>query len=132
LGVVKKAKRIKRLKKKLTGIAREIVAARDFGKCQWCGEFTEGRNRQASHVIPKSQGSKLRYDLQNLKILCLRCHIYRWHKSPLDAKRWFKGKFPERHKYLMGITDRTYKWTEEELIEKIEEYEQILSRHTGV
>jgi len=86
--------------KKLDKLAREAVLKRDKNICQKCGKHVEGQNAHISHVIPKSKGYALRWDLKNLKVLCFNCHINIWHKNPLEAWEWFKGKFPERAKYL--------------------------------
>ena len=90
----------KGLNKKLTAIIRERVVLRDENICQHCGKYVTGSNCQVSHVIPKSQGNILRWDLNNLKILCYHCHLNWWHKNPTEASEWFKSKFPERYEYL--------------------------------
>ena len=90
----------KTLINKLDKLSRAAVIARDGNTCQWCGKTVEGSNRHVSHVIPRSKGYALRWDLKNLKVLCFNCHLQRWHKHPLDAWEWFKSEYPKRAKYL--------------------------------
>ena len=30
----------------------------------------------------------MQFDPDNVKALCLGCHLYWWHKHPIDAKEW--------------------------------------------
>lgn len=86
--------------KKLDKLARKVIIKRDENICQWCGRYAEGSGIHCSHVIPKSKGYALRWDLRNLKLLCFNCHINNWHKNPLEAWKWFENRFPKRAKYL--------------------------------
>lgn len=104
-----------KIKKRLDELVKKAVSKRDKDICQKCGKYVEGSNRHRSHVVPVSAGNKLRWDINNLKILCYHCHINYWHKNPLDAAEWFKKKFPERWEYLekhKGLV----KFTEQDLI----------------
>lgn len=111
-----KNKQVSKLKKKCDSLVKEIVSIRDNDICQKCGKRVYGSNRQRSHVIPVSAGNKLAFDPINLKILCMHCHLYWWHKNPLEAMNWFKDKFPNRYEYLMenrGIKKMYYlDWVE--------------------
>jgi 5-methylcytosine-specific restriction endonuclease McrA len=93
---------VSKIKRECMELAKRIVSARDGDICQKCGERVYGSNRQRSHVIPVSAGNKLAFDTINMKVLCMHCHLYWWHKNPLEASEWFEAKFPERHKYLQG------------------------------
>ena len=86
--------------KKLDKLAMEAVLKRDKNRCQKCGKYVEKQNAHISHVVPKSKGYALRWDLKNLKVLCFHCHINWWHKNPMEAWEWFRIKFPERAGYL--------------------------------
>ena len=86
--------------KKLDDLCREIVRLRDKNTCQHCGKYVTGVNSHCSHVVPKSKGYVLRWDLRNLKVLCFHCHINWWHKNPREAGAWFDDTFPERAKYI--------------------------------
>ena len=30
----------------------------------------------------------MQFDVNNVKALCLGCHLYWWHKHPIEAKEW--------------------------------------------
>ena len=89
-----------KLKEELDELTKQLVRIRDNWTCQRCGKKVTEQNAHCSHVIPKSKGNALRWDLSNLKLLCFHCHINFWHKNPIEAYKWFKNKFPDRYKYL--------------------------------
>lgn len=112
----------------LDKLSKQLVYQRDNYTCQHCGK-NDGRDYQASHVIPVSAGKKLRWDLLNMKVLCYHCHLNWWHKNPLEASDWFNRTFPDRAKYLeenRGI----YKFTEAELEELKADYTEQLKNNT--
>jgi len=114
----------KGLKLKLDKAVIEIIRERDKWTCQHCGKPVEKSNAHVSHVIPRSHGDALRWDLTNLKLLCFHCHINWWHKNPLEAYEWFKSKFPKRYDYLMKKKEEVIKFNEqslEELLLKLKE-----------
>ncbi len=41
-----------------------------------------------SHIYPKGRYRKMQFDPDNVKALCLGCHLYWWHKHPIEAKEW--------------------------------------------
>ena len=114
---------IKSLQKKLTKAVHEAVFRRDESCCQKCGKYVEGSNRHPSHVIPKSRGNILRWDMLNIKTMCFHHHINWWHKEPTESGEWFKQKFPERHKYLEENKRKKVHW-------KIEDYQKMLEELT--
>ncbi len=91
-----------KLIEKLDKACKQVVYLRDKSICQKCGKYVEGANRHASHVIPVSAGHKLRWDVQNIKVLCYHDHINWWHKNPVESGEWFKTKFPDRYEYLQA------------------------------
>ena len=96
----KKSQR-KNLRKELDRLASKYIKLRDKNTCQWCGKMLDNPHAMhCSHVIPRSAGDRYRWMPENIKVLCFHCHISKWHKDPLAAKKWFKGKFPERFKVL--------------------------------
>ena len=103
-----------KLKEKLEKLLKEYIRKRDNMTCQWCGKVVQGSNCHVSHVIPKSHGNVLRFDIMNLKILCFHCHLGCWHKNPIEAAEWFKGKFPLRWEYLQQEKEKLVKFTEED------------------
>ena len=91
----------KGLIKKLDGLCREITRLRDNNACQYCGKYVTGSESQPSHVIPKGNGaSRRRFDLLNIKTLCLAHHVPWWHNNPSESGPWFAEKFPARNAYL--------------------------------
>ena len=117
----------KALSDKLDKVSKQIVKLRDGNVCQHCGKWVEGRDRQASHVIPVSAGSKLRWDPMNMKVLCNYCHLHWWHKNPMEAAQWFEEKFPDRWEYLQanrGIA----KFTVPQLEDKLGELQDALNK----
>lgn len=108
----------KRLIVQLDKLSKDVVRKRDGNICQNCGKWVEGSGRHVSHVIPVSAGNKLRWDPQNMKILCYHCHINWWHKNPMEAAAWFQNKYPERWGYLQKERG-TYKFTLTELEELV-------------
>jgi 5-methylcytosine-specific restriction endonuclease McrA len=100
--VKKKGPTVSKLKKECDELAKNVVKARDKNTCQRCGKVVSGSDCHGSHVIPVSAGNKLRWDEQNLKVLCYHCHLNWWHKNPLEATEWFKARFPDRFAYLQA------------------------------
>lgn len=129
-----KAKRVKqqsnigKIKKNVEDLAKKCAKKRDKYICQKCGSHVEGVNAHGSHVIPVSASQYLRFDIDNIKCLCFKCHIGWWHKNPLEASDWFKTKFPDRYKYLEENKNTTHKWTRDELSALKKKYENILSK----
>lgn len=90
---------IKSLEEKLTSLCHEYIKIRDKHTCQKCERVVSGRSEQPSHVIPKSRSKYLRWDEDNIKVLCGGCHIW-WHNNPLMAGTWFSEKFTKRSEYI--------------------------------
>lgn len=102
---------------KLEDLAKGFAKERDGYICQKCGEQVKGSNAHGSHVIPVSAGNALRWDLINIKCLSYHNHLNWWHKNPIEAAEWFKGKFPERWEYLKNRRGMDFKVTNAELRE---------------
>ena len=71
-------------KTKLNKLVREYVLLRDK-RCLRCGK---DNNLHASHIYPKGKFRKMQFNVDNVKALCLGCHLYWWHKHPIEAKEW--------------------------------------------
>jgi len=97
----KKSEKTK-LKEKPDGVVRKLVRKRDKNRCQRCREYVTGRKAHTSHVKTKGAYKSLRWDLDNVKLLCFRCHRHWWHKEPSDAWEWFQLEFPYRADYLLS------------------------------
>ena len=82
----------RRLYKKLDSLMRERILERDK-VCQKCGKAPQ--KLDCSHVYSKKTYPFLRFDEDNLKILCSYCHM-QWHANPKAAGEWINEKFPER------------------------------------
>ncbi|GGE58517.1 HNH endonuclease [Priestia taiwanensis] len=55
--------------------ARSQVYEREKGKCQRCGRFVFGRSAHVHHIISVRQDQTLKLELNNLMLLCPKCHI---------------------------------------------------------
>ena len=71
-------------KTKLNKLVREYVLLRD----KMCLRCSKTNNLHASHIYPKGKYRKMQFDTDNVKALCLGCHLYWWHKHPIEAKEW--------------------------------------------
>lgn len=117
----------KHQKKKIYSLLRQLIALRDGEQCLKCGK-TE--TLQMSHIYPKGTHRKMELDEKNLKLLCMRHHLFWWHKNPIEAWEWLRETLePERIAYLKekaNTIDKTrisYEAKKEELEEKIKGYE---------
>jgi 5-methylcytosine-specific restriction endonuclease McrA len=59
------------------------------GACPRCGN---DRWLQCSHIYPVGKYPNSRYDPDNAIPLCMGCHIFWWHKNPIDARAWIETK----------------------------------------
>ena len=129
----KKAKKISvsKWKDRLDKLVMQAVRLREKMICEKCGKRVSGQDAQTSHVKPKGLYPMLRFDLLNVQLLCYHCHIYWWHKDPLEASVWFEGKYPTTAKELerRALETRTgrfgqqdYEDIETNLKEKIKDY----------
>lgn len=99
----------KGLVKKLDDILRIQIRERDNHTCQWCNKKgLKGIDSQVAHIIPKSRSTYLRWDMNNLILLCAYCHNEKWHKLSLGRK-WFDVAYPERVQYLEARSHTTVK-----------------------
>jgi len=80
----------------LDGLVRSLVLARDKHACVKCGAGGPNVVLQASHILSKGPASRIRFDTHNVLTMCLRCHIYWWHKEPTAAYEWLEQKYPGR------------------------------------
>lgn len=69
---------------------REAVFERDKHACVWCGD-SSGGNLQADHIKPFAYFPELRFDINNGRTLCERCH--KFTATYLErAKYWYEKK----------------------------------------
>ena len=56
-----------------------------WGRCEWC---TQNRWLYDAHIFPVGSYPRARYFPRNAFALCYHCHINRWHKHPVAARRF--------------------------------------------
>ena len=49
-----------------------------------------------SHIYPVGKYRKMQFELDNVKTLCQRHHLYWWHKNPIEASAWIETKLSKR------------------------------------
>lgn len=74
-------------KAKIYALLRELVILRDGPFCLRC---KRADRLQLSHIYPKGQHRKMEFDPDNVKLLCVGCHLYWWHKNPVEAWQWLE------------------------------------------
>lgn len=82
-------------------MCRISVIMRDKGYCMTCGDI--GAN-EVDHIIPLKVNWSLRYDMDNLQLLCHRCHTRKTHD---DQRKYSKGEKNDKNKM------RREKWVRE-------------------
>jgi 5-methylcytosine-specific restriction endonuclease McrA len=73
-------------------LAKAVVIERDGKWRLRCGSTEQ---LHSSHIFPKSKYPKLRFDIDNLKLLCFSCHIEWWHQYPEEAGDWIQTAIPK-------------------------------------
>lgn len=106
---VKKGKSQTWYRKKCVEIAKKNVKERDNYICQKCGKKVEGMNAHGSHIYNEGTYRGMSADEDNILTMCYYCHINWWHKNPLEASEWIKGKYPELVKKLKERSNKTLK-----------------------
>ena len=71
-------------KTKLNKLLREYVLLRDK-YCLRCGKTSY---LHTSHIYPRGKYVRMQFLTENVKVLCNGCHLYWWHKHPIEAKEW--------------------------------------------
>ncbi len=64
---------------------RQIILRERLNRCEWCKQI---KGLSVSHILPKGRYPRLRYLRENVLLLCTGCHIFKWHKSPLEAAKF--------------------------------------------
>jgi len=137
---VAKKKKIgkKKSKRKITSYRTELkklvatyVKNRDGWVCQRCKKELTSYDAHASHVIPTSQSEYLRYNALNIKTLCMRCHLFWWHKDPLGAKDWFEDNFPIRYAFLVANRYKLQKPSPDYFDNWIAKYKKLLEEQAS-
>jgi len=103
-----KQEKLSTIKNRLKRLVDFVVRTRDEGKCQKGGEpYCLKANKNgtvilhASHIFPVGQFPWMRYDPDNIKLLCYYHHFRWWHVSIIDAAEWIKTHLdPDRYECL--------------------------------
>ena len=97
----------KHQKKELYRLLHILIRKRDGERCLRCGK-TEALH--LSHIYPRGKYRKLQFDERNLILLCAGCHLFWFHKHPLEAGEWIKTILPkERLDKLKLMANSTIK-----------------------
>ena len=87
----KKRSRVRRTRMlTLDRMAKDLAMHRADGRCEKCGT---NERLQCHHIITRRILS-LRWEPDNLLILCAGCHLW-WHHEPLSAVEWLQSVAPE-------------------------------------
>lgn len=81
----------KKKRKEVEAALRAACLLRDGYKCLMCGKTTY---LQMSHIYPKGKYPWMRFELDNVLCQCRFCHLYIWHRSPIDAYEWLHKTIP--------------------------------------
>lgn len=76
---------------------REAYAVRWYGKCPRC---QQERFLQTSHIYPVGKYPRSRFDPDNAVALCGPCHLFWWHKHPIEAAEWIRERLGAMHETL--------------------------------
>lgn len=116
-------------KKEINRLLHEYLRIRDGEFCLKCRQ-TE--RLQLSHIYPKGKYRKLEFDHENVKLLCMKCHLYWWHKNPIEAHEWLQTAIPEDRLSKLKIRANTvikatldYKVIKLELEQLIKKYDSV-------
>ncbi len=93
------------------------------GQCEKCGR---GNNLQCSHIHTRTKMS-VRWDILNAFCLCSGCHLYWWHKNPIDAAEFTKKKLGEEEYDALNYRAEALKqWSIEEMEYLLSEFKKEL------
>lgn len=106
---------------KAVELAKTLAKIRDKYTCQKCGKTKDTSQIQGSHVYSVGAYPNISAELDNIKALCAYCHRWWWHIEPMEAKDWFKDKFPKRAKRLLKIKNELVKRDWEQIHQQLKE-----------
>lgn len=116
-----------KIKKQLEPLVKDYVKRRDNYTCQHCGKVCSGSDCHASHILNVGGHSNLEFDPRNMKVLCMHCHLYWWHKDPLESGQWYRDNFPDNWDYLQREDKKRDKISTVRLAELINEYKEFMN-----
>ena len=113
---------------KLDGLCRDIVWIRDNSTCQKCGRKVDRdlrRDGNVHHIVPKKRGYHVRWELNNLILLCSGCHFW-WHSDPFSLD-WLREEYPHIADVVSEINRyQTNDYKQRDLLELISALEKFL------
>ena len=100
-----------------------LIHIRDNNTCQKCGG--QGDRLNTSHIYPKGAYPSMQFLPENSKLLCFRCHLFFWHRDPIEAQKWIReylglekyDKLRERSQITVSVNEVFLKQTEIKLKE---------------
>jgi len=84
---------------------RKIILLERPHICEWCKHTCNPEGMDVSHVLDKGRYQKMRYQKDNVLLLCDSCHR-RWHDSPLDAHKFMAHYKGVEYETNLRIKDR--------------------------
>lgn len=118
-------KEIPKLKRKLWAVFTKYVKTKEKNICFTCGKKVESYASQGGHFIPKSVcGIELYFHEDNVHCQCSFCNLQLEGNRLEYAKRLGQVKVDELYKIKNQVIG---KWTVEDYLKRISEYEQKLS-----
>ena len=107
----------------LKKLLREIVILRDGEKCAKCGK--QGV-LHLSHVKSEGAHPRLKFEPVNVKFLCIRCHLYWWHRDITEATEWFNETHPSRAEELKEMVKNEYSMSKPDFKKLKERFEETI------
>lgn len=92
-------------KKKLYALLHAIVRLRDGPRCLKCNRTD---SLQLSHIYPKGRYKLMEFLSDNVKLLCMPCHLYWWHRNPIEAHEWLQVTIPVSRQKKLKLASLTY------------------------
>lgn len=95
------------------------------GICERCGKLNK---LQCSHIHSREKKS-VRWDTKNAFCLCAGCHLYWWHKHPIQAAEFTKMKLGiEEYDALNYRAEVLKQWELDEMEALINEFKKELAK----
>jgi len=115
----------KTLIRKLDGLCREIIHIRDKHTCRKCGLYVGEKGGNCHHLTPRKRGHHVRWILNNLILLCPKCHFW-FHSDPF-AIEWFKADDPDAYAVVQELNQQqTQSFKQQDLLEWVATLEALL------
>ena len=97
---------------------KEEALVRDAYRCCRC---QKDQGLQAAHILPKGLYPRMRFVVENILTLCIRCHLFFAHKDPLAFAAWLHETYPGLEERLREQARTAPKVDLKELAAQLEE-----------